>query len=70
MNKFKGTTADQMNYKASQGYVNEADLDEWAQTQNPNLMSIRWYVDYYYETRKSGSSTMKLKIPILLSECI
>lgn len=46
-NRFAGLTAEDMNYRASQGRVSKADLEEWAELQNPNLMSIRWYVAEY-----------------------
>jgi len=44
MNKFEGSTADDMNWKARWGLVVEQDLQEWARQQNKLLCSIEWYV--------------------------
>jgi len=46
-----GTTADDMNYKAKHGFCTEEDLRYWAETQNPNLCSIEWYVSTYKNER-------------------
>lgn len=39
-----GRTADEMNYLAREGHIDEAALFEWAKTQNEYVVSIQWEV--------------------------
>lgn len=51
--RFKGLTADDMNYRARTGRVNKSDLEQWAEVQNDYCVSIQWYVAEYVSYRGS-----------------
>ena len=64
--RFRGLTAEDMNYRARMGTVNKADLDAWAEAQNDYTVSIKWYVAEY--TAPQGS--IVVKVPELRSRSI